>query len=98
QGAVRPGAGVADVQAVAAGLGAVSALPVGAAAAVGAQPVAEARLLALEASVSGRVVPLVVPFAFDQLAHGKSPARAVRQMVPAAASLCVHPPCIPPGL
>src|SRR3546814_20011166 len=69
QGAMRPGAGKADVQPVAAGLGTMSARAARSRAAIGGQPVAEARLLAPEPAVLRRVVPLVVPFAFDQQAH-----------------------------
>src|SRR3546814_7710288 len=66
---MRPGAGQADVQPVAAGLGTMSARAARSRAAIGGQPVAEARLLAPEPAVLRRVVPLVVPFAFDQQAH-----------------------------
>src|SRR3546814_8508196 len=69
QGAMRPGAGKADVQSVAAGLGTMSARAARSRAAISGQPVAEARFLAPEPAVLRRVVPLVVPFAFDQQAH-----------------------------
>src|SRR5690606_18499280 len=68
QGAMRPRAGIADIQAIAAGLGTMPALPGRTRTAVGAEPVAEAGLLALEAAV-GVVIPAVVPLAFDQQAH-----------------------------
>src|SRR5690606_23907874 len=61
--------GVADVQPVAAGLGAVAGLPIGTRTAVGAQPVTEAGLLPPEFAVAGRVIPLVLPFTVDQQSH-----------------------------
>src|SRR3546814_2556544 len=66
QGAMRPGAGKADVQPVAAGLGTMSARAARSRAAIGGQPVAEARLLAPEPAVLRRVVPLVVPFRSEE--------------------------------
>src|SRR5690606_28756492 len=47
------------------------ALPGRTGTAVGAEPVAEAGVLALEAAVVGVVIPAVVPLAFDQQAHAR---------------------------
>src|SRR3546814_6380545 len=57
QGAMRTGAGKADVQSVAAGLGTMSARAARSRAAISGQPVAEARFLAPEPAVLRRVVP-----------------------------------------
>src|SRR5690606_6549758 len=69
QGAMRPRTGIADIQAIAAGLGTMPALPGRPGTAVGAEPVAEAGFLALEAAIVGVVIPAVVPLAIDQQAH-----------------------------
>ena len=65
---VTPGAGVADIEVVAPGLGGVGA------AAVCRDPVAEARVLTHEAAAgAGRVQPAAMPFAIDQVTHCSLP-------------------------
>ena len=69
-GAVRPGAGKADIEPVAPRLGYETAVPGGAGAAVGSDPVAKRTLVALEgAAVLVVIVPFVVPLAVFQKTH-----------------------------
>src|SRR5690606_41976802 len=72
--AVRPGAGQADIEVIAAGLGREAARATGAGAAVRGDPVATLRLFALETAVAGGVVPLVMPAAIDQKPHLHTPS------------------------
>src|SRR5690606_31055414 len=70
KGSMRPGAGVGNVEMVAAALGGKAAFAAGAGASVGGDPVAERGFRAFELTPGfGGVVPLVRPFSVHEKAH-----------------------------
>src|SRR5690606_40382240 len=69
QGAVRPGAGQADIQVVASRFGREAAGSGGARGTIRGDPVAMLRGFALETAVPGGVIPLVMPAAVNQKPH-----------------------------